>query len=241
MAIQVRDSTEFQRLLHAIALELVDANIAFRMHGDLIAAYESGSGEAMRQAWTFWSLTIQGHLDSAVFRLCRIYDQDDKNLGLRGILHTIKSNQHLFSKEQFAARIQGRQHADSLIADFAPLDVQEIDADMAYATRASNPVVDRLIAVRHNYYSHRNASDVVADRAVSEAYPHMRHEVGDLLQGGIAIVNRYGMLFDANTWSTYIIGRDDYHYVLRAAQERLDRHRSERDASFAAAPPHSTR
>jgi hypothetical protein len=102
MAIEVHNSAEFQRLLHAIALELVDANIAFRMHTDLIAAYESECGEVMRQAWTFWSLTIQGHLDSAVFRLCRIYDQDDKNLGLRGFIHTIKSNPHLLSKDQFA-------------------------------------------------------------------------------------------------------------------------------------------
>jgi hypothetical protein len=63
---------------------------------------------------------------------------------------------------------------------------------------------------------------------VAEAYPHMRHEVGDLLQNGMAIVNRYSLLFDANSWSTSIVGRDDYHYVLRAAQERLDRYRSER-------------
>jgi hypothetical protein len=50
LAIAVRDSTEFQRLLHAIALELVDANIAFRMHADLIAAYESGSGNLSSRA-----------------------------------------------------------------------------------------------------------------------------------------------------------------------------------------------
>jgi hypothetical protein len=127
MAIQVRDSTEFKRLVEAIALELVDANIAFRMQTDLIAAYEGESRDAMRQGWTFWSLTIQAHLDSAVFRLCRIYDQDDKNLGLRGFLHTIQSNQHLFAKPQFAQRVASRPHAESLIADFAALDPQQTD------------------------------------------------------------------------------------------------------------------
>jgi hypothetical protein len=228
MAIQVRDSTEFKRIADAIALELVDAIIAFSMHTDLIAAYEGDSGEVMRQAWTFWSLTIQGHLDSAVFRLCRIYDQDDTNLGLRGFLHTIQSNQHLFSKEQFATRVRGRPHAEHLIATFTALDGQQIDSDMASVTRASNPVVDRLIAIRHNYYSHRNARDVVADRAISETYPHMRHEVGDLLKHGLKIVNEYAMLFDANSWASSIVGRDDYHYLLRAAREQLERHRSER-------------
>jgi hypothetical protein len=229
MAIKVRDSTEFRRLLHVLALELVDANIAFKIHTNLIAAYQSESGDAMRQAWTFWSLTIQAHLDSAVLRLCRIYDQNAKNLGLRGFMHTIQSNPHLFSKEQFAARMEGRPHADSLIEAFAPLDSKQIEVDMAYVTRASNPTVDRLIAIRHNYYSHRNANDVVADHAVSEKYPHMRDEVGELLKVGLAIVNLYSDLFEANRWSSGIIGQDDYHYVLRAVQERLDRHRSERE------------
>lgn len=225
MAIQVRDSAEFQRLLHTLALELVDANISFKLHTNLIAAYESDRGEAMRQAWTFWSLTIQAHVDSAILRLCRIYDQDDKNLGLRGFMHTIQSNPQLFSKEQFAARVEGRSH---LLGAFAPLDPKQIAVDMEYVTRATNPLVDRLIAIRHNYYSHRNAKDVVADHAVAEKYPHMRDEVGQLLKVGLAIVNLYSNLFDANMWSSGIVGQDDFHYVLRAAQERLDRFRSER-------------
>jgi hypothetical protein len=228
MAIEVRNSKEFQRILQTIALELVDANISFKIHTNLIAAYQSESGEAMRQAWTFWSLTIQAHLDSAVLRLCRIYDQDDKNLGLRGFMHTIQSNPHLFSRQQFAARMEGRANAETLIGAFAPLDSRQIEVDMAYVTCATNPVVDRLIAIRHNYYSHRNAKDVVADRAVSEKYPHMRDEVGDLLKIGLGIVNLYSNLFDANIWSSGIIGKDDYHYVLRAAREQLDRFRSER-------------
>lgn len=225
MAIQVRDSAEFQRLLHTLALELVDANISFKLHTNLIAAYESDRGEAMRQAWTFWSLTIQAHVDSAILRLCRIYDQDDKNLGLRGFMHTIQSNPHLFSKEQFAARVQGRPH---LLGAFAPLDPKQIEVDMAYVTCATNPLVDRLIKIRHNYYSHRNAKDVVADHAVAEKYPHMRDEVGELLKVGLAIVNLYSNLFEANTWTSGIVAQDDYHYVLRAAQERLDRFRDER-------------
>ncbi len=228
MAIQVRDSAEFQRILRALALELVDANISFKLHTNLLAAYESESRAAMREAWTFWSLTIQAHLDSAVFRLCRIYDQNNKRLGLRGFMHTIQSNPHLFSKEQFSPRMDGRANADRLIEAFAPLGPRQIEVDMDYVTRTSNPMVNRLIAIRHNYYSHRNAEDVVADHAVSEKYPHMRDEVGELLNVGLAIVNLYSNLFDLNIWSSGIVGQDDYHYVLRAAQERLDRFRSER-------------
>ncbi len=220
MAIQVSNEEEFRRLLRALSLELVDANISFKMHTKLIAAGEADQMATMNEAWTFWSLTIQAHIDSAIFRLCRIFDQDDTNLGLRGLLDTIRANQHLFSKKFFVARMQSLPDPES---SYEALDLARLETDMRYATRNTNDVVDRLIKIRHNYYSHRNASDVVADRNVSETYPHMRDEVGDLLDGGLAIVNRYSALFDMNVWSSKIVGSDDYHYVLRAAKERLDR------------------
>lgn len=228
MAIQVSNAEEFKRLIVALALEMVDAKIAFKMHMNLVEAHQAEIGEGMSEAWTFWSLTIQGHLDSAVFRLCRIYDQDDRNLGLRGFLDTVRANQHLFSIERFAERVQGRVHQEDLASSFEVLDPKRLETDMDYVTRATNPTVDRLIMVRHNYYSHRNARDVVADRAVHEAYPHMRNEVGELLDGGLDIVNYYSGLFDMNTWSSVILGATDFHYVLKAVRERLQQHRAER-------------
>ena len=228
MAIQVRNSAEFKRLVEALVLELVDANIGFNMYMNLIAAHVQDRTRAMQESWTFWSLTIQGHLDSAIFRLCRIYDQRLTNLGLPGFLDTIKCNQDLFSKPKYAERLQGRDHAPTLIEHFEPLNAPQLQTDIAYVTRDSNPTVDRLIDIRHNYYSHRNARDVVADVVIAEAYPHMRDEVGEILSNGLAIVNRYSLLFDANSYPGQIIGQSDYHYVLRAVQERIDRQRRER-------------
>jgi hypothetical protein len=228
MAIQVRNSAEFKRLVEALVLELVDANIAFNMHMNLIEAHVQDRTRAMQESWTFWSLTIQGHLDSAIFRLCRIYDQRLTNLGLPGFLDTIKCNQDLFLQQKYAERLQDRDHAPTLIEHFEPLNAPQLQTDIAYVTRDSNPTVDRLIDIRHNYYSHRNARDVVADVVIAEAYPHMRDEVGELLSNGLAIVNRYSLLFDANSYPGQIIGQSDYHYVLRAVQERIDRQRRER-------------
>lgn len=228
MAIQVRSSAEFKLLIEALVLELVDANIAFNMHMDLIQAHQEDRARAMQESWTFWSLTIQAQLDSAIFRLCRIYDQKPNNLGLPGFLDTVKCNLHLFSNTRFAERLQGRDHAQSLIEHFEPLNASQLEADIAYVLRDSNPTVDRLIDIRHNYYSHRNAKDVVADVAIAEAYPHMRDEVGELLSTGLVIVNRYALLFDANSYPGQIIGQSDYHYVLRAVQDRIERQRRER-------------
>jgi hypothetical protein len=143
MAIQVRNSAEFKRLVEALVLELVDANIAFNMHMNLIEAHVQDRTRAMQESWTFWSLTIQGHLDSAIFRLCRIYDQKLSNLGLPGFLDTIKCNQDLFSKQKYAERLQGRDHAPTLIEHFEPLNAPQLQKNIAYVTRDSNPTVDR--------------------------------------------------------------------------------------------------
>jgi hypothetical protein len=129
-------------------------------------------------------------------------------------------NQHLFAKENFSARVLGRPHSD-----FEPLDLQQLEKDMDYVTRRTNPTVNRLIEIRHNYYSHRNASDVIEDRRISEAYPHQRDEVGELLKNGLTIVNRYTGLFDSNYWSQNISGREDFQYVLRAIKEKMERQR----------------
>ena len=69
---------------------------------------------------------------------------------------------------------------------------------------------------------------MVADVITAEAYPHLRDEVGELLSNGLAIVNRYSLLFHSNSYPGQIIGQSDYHYVLRAVQERIDRQRRER-------------
>ena len=130
---------------------------------------------------------------------------------------------HLFAKAKYAERIGSRDHAQSLVDAFTPLDTRQLESDIAFVTRDQNPTVDRLIKIRHNYYSHRNAKDVVADVVIAERYPHMRDEVGELLTKGLAIVNRYSDLFDSNSYPGQIIGQSDYHYVLRAVRERLDR------------------
>jgi hypothetical protein len=226
MAIQVRNDTEFKRLVDALAQEIVDGNIFFRLHMDLIAAYEADR-PTMREAWTFWSLTMQAHLDAAILRLTKIYDQDDTHLGLLGFLDTVKSNFHLFSLDRFAERIREQNRPDSLVSGFESLDLRQVDADMEYARRASNAIVNRFIDLRHNFYVHRNARDVVEDINVGETRPLLRDEVGVLLTNALQIMNRYSQLYDMNLWSPQMLGRDDFNYVLRASRERLDRLRDE--------------
>jgi hypothetical protein len=219
MAIPIRNSAELQRLLVAIAKELVEANIFFRLHMDLIAASREFADE-MNESWTFWDRTIASHLDAAILRLCKIYDQKPRNLGLFGLLDTVRANPHLFSAEEYTKRMEGR--APNLLIDGPPiLDLPTLETDIAHVRRGTNAMVDRLVNVRHNYYSHRNADDVVADVTVGVKHPITRDEVGTLLRDGMEIANRYNALFDANFYSTQMVGHDDFKHVLAAVRQQI--------------------
>jgi HEPN superfamily AbiU2-like protein len=220
MAIQISDSAEFEKLIGALARELVDANIFFRLHTDLLKAATEYTDE-MNQTATFWDRTIHAHLDAAVFRLCKIFDQDTRNLSLPGLLDTVRANPHLFEPAAFEKRMEGREFAETLKADPPKLDRALLDQDIAYVTRANNAVVDRLINVRHNFYSHRNAKDVVAGQVVGEKYSLTRDDVHELLRGGMRIANHYSVAFSAQSYSTQMVGHDDYIWVLKAVRARL--------------------
>lgn len=58
-------------------------------------------------------------------------------------------------------------------------------------------------------------------------YPLTDEQIGSLLTGGIQIVNRYSLMFHAQSYSTQIIGHDDYQNVLAAVRLDLQRRREE--------------
>ena len=226
MAIAIRNANQMRTLIHTLASDFVDANIAFRLNRDLIDASEQYNQE-LHQSWTFWTLTVQAHLDAAIFHICRLFDQKPNVLGLRGFLETVRANLHLFTPERFRERLADRQGAEELRAN-PPLLVREaLDRDIAYAKRDSNERVDRLIDVRHNYYVHRNAARVLGAVLVSDEDLLTIEDIGELLRGGMEIVNRYSNVFNANTYSVQMVGRDDYEYVLEAIREKLQQYRAQ--------------
>ena len=98
MQIKIQNSEEFLRLLNALVDELVAAQIHFKLRQDLYAAMPEYS-EEFGQSWTFWSLTLEAHMDAVVHRLCRAYDQrggSPPSLNLRNLLDTIEANLHFF-------------------------------------------------------------------------------------------------------------------------------------------------
>jgi len=67
----------------------------------------------------------------------------------------------------------------------------------------------------------------VANKSLADQYPFNMIEVDQLLKEAIRILNRYSILFQASSYSTQIIGHDDYRHVLKSIRSALLRHEEE--------------
>jgi hypothetical protein len=219
MEIQIVDSAEFQNLLEALASELVEANIHFKLYADLtgvISEYQ----EEYNQSTAFWSLTFQAHLDVAVFRLCKIYDQHTKALNLKNLLDTIKANIFVFDTRNFRERLKDNPFVESLSDESRKPDEKQLETDLVYVSE-ENPLVKHLIVWRNNFFAHRSAKNVITKRNLAEDFPLTIPDVKELLVEGMKLINRYSNLFRASTYSTNIVGRDDFKFVLECIRGYL--------------------
>ena len=57
MEIKIQNSAELNRLMDALAQEIVDANICHRLYSDLLTSIEDNE-EVFRESNTFWNFTF---------------------------------------------------------------------------------------------------------------------------------------------------------------------------------------
>jgi hypothetical protein len=223
MVIKIHDAVEFQRLLDSLVRELVDANVVFKLHSDLERS-RARFDQAMNDSWTFWFLIRQSTFDAAVYRLCKIYDQNPQSVNLRSLLATIEAYPDLFLPEEYAKRV------DAQLAEDPPkLDPVQLAKDIALATADSNPLVKNLVVLRNNFFAHLGASQIKTGESVAERYPLTKDDVAALLRAGMEIANRYSIAFRAHSYMSRMIGQDDFVQVLEAVRERGLRLEKDRD------------
>ena len=88
----VKTAEDFRRALTTLLRDLGQANNHYELCKKLYAAQESGFDKAMSLSRTFWTLTYEAHWETAVFRLCRVYDWNRDVLNLRTFLELIRDN-----------------------------------------------------------------------------------------------------------------------------------------------------
>ncbi len=231
MRIEITNSEQFNDLLNALAGEIVDAEVYFKLHMDLISAIPEYE-KVFNESNTFWSLTVNALLDAVLTRLCRVYDQHSQSLNLRNLLDTIEDNLEIFDTENFKERLSASPFVDSLSQTARKPNTDVLETDMK-SVNSTDPLVEKLIIWRNNIIAHKSASNVVKEKDITKDYPITKDEVSELVSRATSILNRYSSLFRASSYSTQIVGHDDYKYVLKAVHEKLRKHREEIDAEIA--------
>lgn len=213
--IEIRDSGEFERMVKRLANDVVNCAIFFRLHGDLRGAVRDFRRE-FDQSPAFWSLTLHAHLDAARVRLLRVYDRHSGALGLGSWLDAIRGLVRR-CQEGSDAELPAMIRPEALALDFAKL-----DADARLAS-PGDPLVKKLLALRGNVIAHTNARNVMDELRLEDRFALSYDEFSALVDRATSIFNRYCGLFRGETWSTELIGRDDFRYVLEAVRRDLER------------------
>lgn len=220
MPIVVTDALEFEHLIDALGNDLVAAAIHLRLHRDIRLAAAEYSRE-LNEANTFWSLTLNAHLQHGLHCLCRAYDQQRRALSLRTWLETILENLPFFDREKFRERLRANAFVDSLAEATRAPDVVSLDQHIKLCS-ASDPLVQRLVQIRNRVLGHRSGEHAARGTSPYVDCPLTFVDIDALLERGLTIYNTYNRLFRAATHSTQIVGHEDFLHVLAAVRHRLE-------------------
>lgn len=223
--INIKDASEFERLLKGLSDDIVDAHVHYLLYEDLIKALEKHPLVAP-QSNVFWTFTLQSHLNSSVYALFRAYDQDLRALHLRSWLLTIQSNMHLFEEPAFRERLKDNPHVDNLAKDRTLPDAASLAQDISLCS-SSDPIVRKLMIYRGSRIAHRNAKSLLNARTLGDADGLTFDDLQMLLDRAKTILNRYSYLFSSAVYSTKVVGRDDYEYIFKCVEEKVEAARRE--------------
>jgi hypothetical protein len=210
------NSADFGKLLDTIADNLVNASIHNRLHTNLCTASQEYDAE-MNQSPVFWQLTINAHAITTILMVCQVYDQHKDSLNLKKLLNIVYANRALFETECFYERIKDRPFADELSKTPRVPDNESLKRDMEYVSEQTNQLVKKLTNFRDTQVAHIDKRHILSDSINSD--PILWGEVEELISRGFEIFTTYENLFRATSWSSRMIGEEDYERVLKSVRQ----------------------
>jgi len=219
--------TEFTQLLQALSTDIVDAHIHWRLANDIAKSLRDHPQVAARSN-TFWYLTKKSHVATALQCLARAFDQEQSSLHLLSWLQIIRDNLSIFDVIEFKARLRDNLFVESLAESAQRPSIVALGQDIATCS-ATNPEVNMLVRYRGSRAAHRSKRLALTPRKSST------RELTDpivevLLDRAKTVFNRYSYMFSAATYSTSIIGKDDYKYIFSSVEAAVNRGRSHGEA-----------
>jgi hypothetical protein len=172
---------------------------------------------AANQSRVFWQLTTNALLNSAISRLCRVYDKT--YVGILTYLRIVEHNPTWFNKPHVSK---------------APKEVREHDRPFKIATlkrailsvseshgQHQNALVEQLLHLRNTQVSHIGPG-IVGSSQRRPKNPLKFRGFKTLLGRSLRLLNLYSSYYDRSVCSPNLPGRDDFTFVTDAIQERFD-------------------
>jgi hypothetical protein len=210
--IRIRSSEEFHFLLKALADDIRFSHDCYRLYRKLEQSANEFNAE-LSQSPAFWYLTRHALIDAAVLRLCRIYNQHDSANHLHGLLLTVNANPAIFEEARFRERLKDNPAANSLAKYGTAPDPAQLQTDLRL-TSLDDPDVSVLYRWRGGVVAHSNASIAKGSNDWTRDNPLSWNRIENLIARAYDIFNRYSALFNATSYSTLLIGEDDYENLL---------------------------
>jgi hypothetical protein len=220
------NSKQLHEGIRALANDIADACIHWKLAKDIDAASLKWP-LVVQQSNTFWSLTRTAHIEKAVSGMCRAFDQEQSSLHLPSLLKLIAGNRPLFDQENFRERLKDNPFVASLSAEARIPSEAQLQKDMRRCS-GKDRIVKKLTVHRNNFVAHQSKRMRLNSlRSPADAELTYR-DLEALLARAQTIVNRYSRMFNAETYSSQVIGHDDFETIFRWMQERADLMRAER-------------
>jgi len=219
MQLSISNSAEFEKLLDGLGRDVVDASIHLQLHSRLRDSVKAFDTE-LNQSPAFWTLTFGAHGDAFRARLFRAYDSHPSSLSLLNLIDTVITNIHLFGVQRAASV------PTIVVADAPPPDPHVLQCYRALVD-PNDPLVKKLLGQRNNVFAHRNATNVVQELMLEHRFALTFSEVTTLVDRAVEIVNTYSSLFRHSTWSTRMVGEEDFRDLLLAVRRDMQHREAE--------------
>jgi hypothetical protein len=171
---------------------------------------------------TFWTLTLNAHINTSTLSLSRAYDQQKSSLHLHNWLLTIREHLHLFDQQEFRQRLKDNPFVEGLAQVPRKPDQAILKEDIQRCS-SNDPLVKTLMKIRNNSIAHRSAILTITQKNIYANYPFTFGDFESLLARAKTILDRYSSLLKARINSMQIIGHDDYTFIFKSVEEKIKR------------------
>jgi len=195
---------EFKNMTDKLVSELQSAYMHFEIYKEIKMQISEHSKE-MNKSKHFWSLTINAHLESTRSTLGRIYDQNEKNLGIKSWLLEFKKN-HL-QQEFFEASEQDKFNR-------TPLKNGEIKNDLKSISLEDEKVNILYKRHRHTEIAHMSLSNAKKGISYFKDYPLPSSDIQELIDRAAAIINKYSSHYNGVNYAMTTFDSQDYKYIF---------------------------